>query len=162
MNVSTTTYQWDKCVNSWVIKHVKATTGGGSEKLFFTSLIDPLSLKESHHKPMGMKLSCLLCCHLGSRWSWPSPKWHLKGTSTIKSYRFVMELQQWYEVYKLGEDQLHGLPVVALRIWLSPAQCVEIWSANSKWLSKAWVRDILPACKWPDCLPITNCYDVLC
>ena len=34
-------------------KPIKATTRG-SVKLIFTSLIDILSLEESHHKPMGM------------------------------------------------------------------------------------------------------------
>ncbi len=50
-------------------------------------IIDLLLIEQSHHKPMGMLL---------------------------QSYRFVMGLQQWYKVYKLGEDQLHGPPVVAL------------------------------------------------
>ncbi len=34
--------------------------------------------------------------------------------SQTNEYRFVMGLQQWYEVYELGENQLHGAPAVTL------------------------------------------------
>ena len=34
---------------------------------------------------------------------------------TIHAHGFVMALHQWHMLYKLGEDELHRAPVVALR-----------------------------------------------
>ncbi len=37
-----------------------------------------------------------------------------KQTTTKHSYELVIALLQWHMVYKLGEDELHRAPVVAL------------------------------------------------
>ncbi len=55
-----------------------------------TKLTNLVSLEQSNHKPMGM-------CGGGL-------------------HRFVMELLQWQNVYKIGEDEVLSPPVVALRM----------------------------------------------
>ena len=53
--------------------------------------------------------------HEGKRWATLASYCQLKGTTTIHSHRFVMGLLQWHEVCKLGGDELHRPPVVALK-----------------------------------------------
>ena len=39
---------------------------------------------------------------------------NLQQTTIIHSHEFMMGLLQWHMVYKLGEDELHRPPMVAL------------------------------------------------
>ncbi len=38
------------------------------------------------------------------------------GITTTYSHRVVIELLQWYKIYKLSEDKLHKPIVVALKV----------------------------------------------
>ncbi len=74
-------------------------------KLIFTKFVNLVPLEQCHHKLMGRYGGDVL------RFAFP---W-------VCESQIVMALLQWHMVYKLGEDELHRPPVVALmgdNFWL--------------------------------------------
>ncbi len=66
--------------------------------------------------------------HQGKRWASLVLYRQLKESTTIHFHRFVMELLQWQNFYKIGEDEVLRPPVVALTRVIR----VLLWSSFSE------------------------------
>ncbi len=90
-------------------------------KLISTKLTNLVSLEQSYHKPMLMYGGGLLKLTVGGK------------TTTLHSHKFVMGLLQLHKACKLGGDELHRPPIVALRYFSLPGLYhIDTLSGNSR------------------------------